>query len=282
MILSTGKVCVAGCQEKVLSSIWYLWTGSNLGRIFKVLRHFSSSLAGVFSIRRLASLWLTFFLVMVTFDLAFSQSTQGEEKQVWKRQGNKWRIDNSNGATFTVFDPKSSDGTGFGLAAGVSSSSSAGVLGEATGVDLTATTTIEPWIHFSITATRLDWFVRKPGTYAMRGASLTVSSNSAVLVDFEGFANLVNQEDPAQSIGAYYGVEQPGMATGLVNWITASNFNSSDRLLIFSEGSPSKTLDLWNMISVSQSNSSCEYEDEAVITLSIQVLTVFVENQKSD
>ena len=227
----------------------------------------------------LRKLWWWTSLIMLSFLLTsvFSHSAEGEQKQVWKRHGNKWEIDNSHGAIFTVYGQVSGATPSSALASRQSTFSQSLSTDQSSQIPLQASGVIEPWIHFSITGTRLDWFVRKPGAYAMKGASLTIESNTSVLVDFDGFGNLTNSENPDKSIQTFYGIEQPAAPIGQVSWIKASDLNSSDRFLIFSESSPSTTLDLWNLIFVSQSNSSCEYEDDAYITLTVQNLSTWIE-----
>jgi hypothetical protein len=135
---------------------------------------------------------------------------------------------------------------------------------------------VAQWIDWSMTGTNWNWFVRKPGWYAANSITAQVASNGDVLIDYQGFENLVsvegNNHDNEIEIWYSYG---PTISEAVQNgWRTAEALNEDDDLLDESElvEAPNDLHEgigwkLWNRIYVSNCNTACEYEDEAMIVL---------------
>ncbi len=133
---------------------------------------------------------------------------------------------------------------------------------------------VAQWISWSISATRWDWRVRKPGKYAADCITFWMKSNNDVLVDYEGFEDLQYQGTGGvnQSIATWYAYSATGASTPpTAGWVTAANLNGHDDLVEDSvDLHAGLSFKLWNMIEVVDCNSSCEYEDEATVTLVLQ------------
>jgi len=136
-------------------------------------------------------------------------------------------------------------------------------------IPVTVHASVAQWIEFSISGTRYDWKVRKPGTYAANSLRASLKSNGDVKIDCEGFADLVGgNSETNPTIPIWYAaanVENPGEIT---DWIPAADLNRKDPVVEDSadlhEGLHWK---LWNKIQVVECNSACEYENKATITL---------------
>jgi hypothetical protein len=134
---------------------------------------------------------------------------------------------------------------------------------------------IAQWCKWSMTGTRWDWFVKKPGNYAADCISGTIASNQNVLVDYHGFGDLIALEpDKAvdDTIEVWYAVSGVGTPypIGDANWVRSYDLNNVaewDTVYDSQALHNGFTWKLWNRIYVSTCNSACEYEDDAFISL---------------
>ncbi len=134
---------------------------------------------------------------------------------------------------------------------------------------------VAQWIYWSMTATRWDWFVRKPGCYAADCISGTIASNQNVLVNYEDFGDLV-AEDPDKAIDdtievwyAVWPLGAPPPALGDA-WRRSYMLNDPaewDTVFDSQALHNGITFKLWNRICVENCNSACEYQDHAYISL---------------
>ncbi len=134
---------------------------------------------------------------------------------------------------------------------------------------------VAQWILWSMTATRWDWFVRKPGHYAADCVSVTICSNQNVLLNFEDFGDLV-AVDPDKAIDdtievwyAFWGLGTPPTWDDDV-WRRSYMLNDPaewDTIFDSMALHHGRTWKLWARISVSNCNSACEYQDDAFISL---------------
>jgi hypothetical protein len=141
---------------------------------------------------------------------------------------------------------------------------------------------VAQWVEWSLSGSRYDWRVRKPGTYAANSLTAVLKSNSDLEFDFEGFENL-----KYQGSGQFPGVKQEietwyayGEADGLgaLSWIPAAALNAKDCLVKDSEDlHEGLSVKLWNKIMVDECNSACEYEDDATITLVLQNCKIWID-----
>ncbi len=142
-------------------------------------------------------------------------------------------------------------------------------------IPVTVHTSVAQWINWSISTTRFDWHIRKPGTYAAPIAILDIASNGDVLMDFEMFEDLRNAEDPNSAIETKYGI---GSDLPLIQWVHATDLNSQDVSFEKSQDlCEGIDLTLWNRITVVDCNSSGEYRDEAMIVLTLQNIKPWID-----
>ncbi len=136
------------------------------------------------------------------------------------------------------------------------------------------------WIDWWMTGTRWDWYIKKPGCYAADCITAHIASNGDILVDYDGFGNLVNADGREIEISYAFG----GSITDASNngWVPGPALDDDDDLLeestmwynvgTIDEGNylhDGITWKLWNMICVVDCNTACEYEDEAEIILTL-------------
>jgi len=142
---------------------------------------------------------------------------------------------------------------------------------------------VAQWIEFSLSGSRYDWRVRKPGTYAANSLTATLKSNSDVEVDFDGFENLQykgSQEFPGmkQYIDTWYAYGATLPNPHGARWIPAAEINKLDDEVKDCWGLHNGySWKLWNKIKVTNCNSACEYEDDAMITLVLQNQKIWID-----
>ncbi|MEW5866306.1 MAG: hypothetical protein AB1774_05525 [Bacillota bacterium] len=120
----------------------------------------------------------------------------------------------------------------------------------------------------TVSATRLDWRVRKAGTYAALATEMSFTGVGNLSVQFDGFADLARLDGGAAVIGASYGFGNDLAAVEASGWIAADDLNSSANWpdpIPLDPANP-QTLRMWSRIAVGDEDSSCEYEDAGVIT----------------
>jgi len=121
----------------------------------------------------------------------------------------------------------------------------------------------EPHADVSVTATRLDWRVRKPGTYAALATTITASGTGKLSIQFSKFADLARTDGIAGTIAAFYGFGDDLAAAETGGWISSADLNSKTRYIDLSEPVP---VLMWSKMSVGEEVSSAEYESKGVIT----------------
>lgn len=152
-------------------------------------------------------------------------------------------------------------------------------------IPVTVHASVAQWIDFSMSGTRWDWFVRKPGYYAANCITAKVASNGNVAIDYSGFdslRSLTYPTGPNTPIGIDYsfgGSITEAVANG---WVPAPLLNNDDDLLVENDywyTNPvgggtggnrlheSLTWKLFNRIHVVRCNTACEYQNVALITL---------------
>jgi hypothetical protein len=126
-----------------------------------------------------------------------------------------------------------------------------------------------------MTGTRWDWYVRKPGWYAADCISATIASNQNVLVNYEGFGDLVALDTAKaidDTIEVWYAVWGAGAPPPFTDpaWVRAESLNFEaewDTVFDSPQLHNGVTFKLWNRIYVSDCNSACEYQNDAFISL---------------
>jgi hypothetical protein len=145
-------------------------------------------------------------------------------------------------------------------------------------VDVTIHASIAQWINWSLTGTRWDWFVRKPGYYAADCITATVKSNQNVLVDYHDFGPLIAVDTAKavmDTIPIFYTVGDYATGPPLMSdprWVPAVGLNNAAEWdTIYDSATLHQGLQfkLWNYIHVVECNSACEYQDDAWISLEL-------------
>ena len=148
-------------------------------------------------------------------------------------------------------------------------------------INVRITASIAQWIDWQLTAQGWVWRVKKPGCYAGNSIEFVVASNGDILIDYENFNDLHSVQGNAhvENIETYYSWGA-GIADAETNgWVRAADLNFDDDVLLDDvfTGSPLPDLHdgvrfkLWNKICVVESNTACEYHDDATITLVLQM-----------
>jgi len=120
-----------------------------------------------------------------------------------------------------------------------------------------------PSASVSLSATRLDWRVRKPGTYAAEATTVTASGIGTLSMQFSEFADPSRTDGVPGTIAAFYGFGDDLAAAEAGGWISALELNNKTRYIDLSEPVP---VLMWSKISVGEEVSSAEYENKGVIT----------------
>lgn len=115
----------------------------------------------------------------------------------------------------------------------------------------------------TVSATRLDWRVRKPGVYATVATQVSAIGAGTLLIQFSGFDDLVTLDAAPGSIPVWYGFGPDMAAADTGGWVRASDLNNTSRSIDLSNPTP---VTMWSKISVGDEVSSAEYGDEGVIT----------------
>ncbi|HHX26916.1 MAG TPA: hypothetical protein GX721_09645 [Firmicutes bacterium] len=136
------------------------------------------------------------------------------------------------------------------------------------------------WCNWTMSGTRWDWRILKPGTYAADCISVWLQSNNDVKITFAGFGDLEYMLEDAgvkRTIDTYYSW---GSDLESTPWIRAINLNEEFALIGDSEAlHEGLSTKLWNKIFVENCNSSCEYENSGTITIALQNIKRWVDPQ---
>ncbi|NIO09516.1 MAG: hypothetical protein GTO40_16530, partial [Deltaproteobacteria bacterium] len=128
------------------------------------------------------------------------------------------------------------------------------------------------WASFHVSSTQWEWKVRRPGEYASRTLTGTVSSSSDIMIAFSGFGDLVCSNPISENVEAFYGAYLGNLQVDQVSWVRAQDFNGSTLLIPRPHGPPAPVpWCLWNKINVGTVNSAEEYANDAVITFLLKV-----------
>ena len=135
---------------------------------------------------------------------------------------------------------------------------------------------IAQWLDWTMSGTRWDWRVRKPGIYGGDCITATIKSNQNVLVDYHDFNDLhsdsvsVNPDIPIWYHVSELGAALPPVGSNL--WTRSTDMNNAaewDTIYDSAILHGGIQFKLWNMIQVVNCNSACEYTDHASISLQL-------------
>ena len=144
-------------------------------------------------------------------------------------------------------------------------------------ISFTNHASVAQWLSWEISATRKDWQIRLPGTYASNALNLVVRSNNDVILSFSGFADLEYEADAPlftpDSIPTYYGFSNllfPFAGPNGIVWTRADDFNDVtvpiQNGLGLQFGIP---FEIWSKLDVTPKHNSSDYENTGTITLSL-------------
>lgn len=153
-------------------------------------------------------------------------------------------------------------------------------------IPVTVHASVAQWIDFTMTGTRWDWFVRKPGWYAANCITAKVASNGDVLIDYQGFDNLQGTNNVIPIWYSFGGSITEAQANG---WVPGPALNDDDDLLDESEYwldgrnflHEGLTWKLFNRIHVVECNTACEYQDVAEIILCLNQQKLWIEQAET-
>jgi hypothetical protein len=121
------------------------------------------------------------------------------------------------------------------------------------------------WLDMRLEATEIYWRVLKPGDYAMDGIGLQLRSNGDVLIDYEEFGNLVNDE--GDEIPTFWAVTTGGVQPAPGDWVAALDLNDDDDIIPEDQEHDNWSFAIWNRIIPFDCDSACEYCDRAIVTV---------------
>lgn len=129
-----------------------------------------------------------------------------------------------------------------------------------------------------LSATEWDWQIRKTGVFCSEVMVCKVNTNRDLLVDFNGFANLINSSSNTQ-INTSYAISQlipppPNSAY----WIPANDLNLADFII---PAHNEMTWNLWCLVDVTSNITAAEYENRPTITFSVSGVIYWVEPELS-
>lgn len=126
----------------------------------------------------------------------------------------------------------------------------------------------------SLSATQWDWQIRKIGTFCSEVLICKVKSPHDILVDFNGFTNLINIETHTQ-INTSYAISQlvPPPPNSTL-WIPANNLNSADFIVPRRQ---EMTWNLWSRLDITNQVSALEFENRPTITFAISGVIDWIE-----
>lgn len=148
-------------------------------------------------------------------------------------------------------------------------------------VTFTHHASVAQWIEWTLSGSRWDWRIRKPGTYAADCITATLKSNNDVAIDYDDFADLAYleaDEGVKQTIDTYYSFGATLAEAEANGWVGASALNEEHDVIDDSQAlHDGLSTKLWNKIVVENCNSSCEYEDVGTITISVTNLKHWID-----
>lgn len=122
----------------------------------------------------------------------------------------------------------------------------------------------EPYACVSLSATRLDWRVRRPGTYATLATEIIATGYGKLQVQFSDFRDLARTNGVSGMVPAFYAFGQDLPGNTSLQWIAASAMNDplSWPIPMVLDSTVGSVLRLWSMIDVDEEVSSAEYSSD--------------------
>lgn len=139
--------------------------------------------------------------------------------------------------------------------------------------EFTTEAQIAQWVEWSISGTKLTWFVRKPGDYFTNGIEFVLKSNGDVELSASGFGNLQYQGEYSvnpEIVTYWFGTVIPGYVPLQEDWVSAAEVNTFLSVPDSGELHEGLTAYLWNRIVVVNCNSASTYSDTGTITITLK------------
>jgi|LSQX01.1.fsa_nt_gb hypothetical protein len=155
--------------------------------------------------------------------------------------------------------------------------------------EITNHVSVAQWINWSISGTRKDWRVLRPGTYASDSVTARIQSNNDVVIEFYA-------EDPeylsdggvTRTIPKWFGYSETDQIDEVDNrgWWRGSDFSSDNPLVIRVRDSAGLhsglTYKIWEKIEVLPSHSSSDYEGKGYVTIYLTNVKHWVDPDTGD
>lgn len=126
-----------------------------------------------------------------------------------------------------------------------------------------------PCVDWSLDASEFDFYIRKPGIFASRLATMTVEANTQVNITFESFGDLVPvQASESDPIAAFYATAPAEQPNPPALFLVPADFNQ--QVLIIPGDDEPHQFSLWSKIVNEIATTACEYHDAATITLTLE------------
>jgi len=126
-----------------------------------------------------------------------------------------------------------------------------------------------PCVEWSLDATEFDFYIRKPGSFASRLATMTVEANTQVNITFESFGDLIPvQASESDPIAAFYATAPAEQTNPPELFLAPVAFNQ--QVLIIPGDDEPHQFSLWSKIITERATTACEYHDAATITLTLE------------
>jgi hypothetical protein len=148
-------------------------------------------------------------------------------------------------------------------------------------IPVTIHASIAQWLWFSVSGTRWDWRIMKPGTYGGDCITFQLCSNGAVGFDYDGFEDLYSPTACDQTITTWYGIGTSIFDVDRLGWVRAPDLNGEDDILPEVCPGHCYTTKLWTKVQVDSCNTACEYEDQAKVTICLQNQKCWVDDDGS-
>lgn len=132
----------------------------------------------------------------------------------------------------------------------------------------------EPCIDISLNGTGASFFIKKPGHYASRAITMSVSTNVPVTIAFESFDHLVSETRPdVDPVPASYATASLGDVLP-AEFLPPAAFNEHTIFVPAENESGLCEFALWASVATTRETPSCEYSDVAVIKVILENSTI--------
>jgi len=149
---------------------------------------------------------------------------------------------------------------------------------------------VAQWVEYTISGTRKDWRVLRPGIYASNSVTAVIRSNNDVIIEF--YATDPEYEDPeagvTRTIPKWFSYSTSNTLTEVEEngWVRGSDYSAESPLVITLKDSAGLhaglTFKLWEKIEVVPSNTSSDYEGYGVVTIKLTNMKHWVDPELGD